>query len=113
MTSTKPPSAESRIELVTCWKKYPCSINSSPVDGCRIVKGCVYPFDKEGKDTGITFCTYLVAANLSVDGLSELLTAKERIFDEFITRRTEGAGPISLTTHLSLTCTNCPDDIQA
>ena len=34
--------------------------------------------------------------------------------DEFITRRIKALqGPISLTTYLSLTCTNCPDVVQA
>ena len=71
---------------------------------------------KEGKDTGITFravpggheFTSLLMAVLNADGKGKNFP------DEFITRRIKALqGPISLTTYLSLTCTNCPDVVQA
>ncbi len=71
---------------------------------------------KEGTETGITFrgipggheFTSLLLAVLNADGKGKNLP------DEGIARRIKALqGPIRLQTYVSLTCTNCPDVVQA
>ena len=71
---------------------------------------------KEGRETGISFWgipnghefTSLLLALLNADGKGKNLP------DEAIARRIRSLkGDISLTTYVSLTCTNCPDVVQA
>lgn len=71
---------------------------------------------KEGKDTGVKFrgipngheFTSLLLAVLNADGKGKNLP------DEAISRRIKALqGPIRLQTYVSLTCTNCPDVVQA
>ena len=71
---------------------------------------------KTGKETGVKFrgipngheFTSLLLAILNADGKGKNLP------DEAIRRRIQALkGPISLQTYVSLTCTNCPDVVQA
>ena len=71
---------------------------------------------KDGKDTGVIFrCipgghefTSLLLAVYNADGKGKALP------DEAISRRIKALkGPIHLTTYVSLSCTNCPDVVQA
>lgn len=71
---------------------------------------------KDGQDTGIKFrgipngheFTSLLLAVLNADGKGKNLP------DETIARRIKALrGPIHLQTYVSLTCTNCPDVVQA
>lgn len=71
---------------------------------------------KNGKETGVKFrgipngheFTSLLLAVLNADGKGKNLP------DEAISRRIQALkGPISLQTYVSLTCTNCPDVVQA
>lgn len=71
---------------------------------------------KNGKKTGIKFrgvpngheFTSLLLAILNLDGKGKNLP------DEFITKRVKALkGKINLRTYVSLTCTNCPDIVQA
>lgn len=71
---------------------------------------------KDGKDTGIIFrCipgghefTSLIIAVYNADGKGKALP------DEAVTRRIKALkGPIHLTSYISLSCTNCPDVVQA
>lgn len=81
-------------------------------------KGEALSFDilKNGQKTGITFravpngheFTSLLLAILNADGKGKNLP------DEFVTKRLKALkGEIKLTTYMSLTCTNCPDVVQA
>lgn len=71
---------------------------------------------KNGVETGISFrgipngheFTSLLLAILNADGKGKNLP------DEGIIRRIQALkGPVQLTTYVSLTCTNCPDVVQA
>ena len=71
---------------------------------------------KNGKETGVKFrgipngheFTSLLLAILNADGKGKNLP------DKAIHRRIQALkGPISLQTYVSLTCTNCPDVVQA
>lgn len=71
---------------------------------------------KDGKDTGISFrgipngheFTSLLLALLNADGQGRNLP------DEALARRIKRLrGPLKLSTYASLTCTNCPDVVQA
>lgn len=86
--------------------------------GCKIEdgEGLRVRLIKESEDTGISFrCvpgghefTSLLMAILNADGKGKNMP------DEFITQRIKALkGPINLTTYLSLSCTNCPDVVQA
>lgn len=75
-----------------------------------------FSLEKEGIDTGVKFCgipnghefTSLLLAVLNADGKGKNLP------DESIARRIKALqGPIRLQTYVSLTCTNCPDVVQA
>lgn len=91
-----------------------CSDNIS----CQINKGEGLEFSllKNGEDTRIKFrgvpngheFTSLLLAILNSDGKGK------NIPDEFVVNRVKALrGPIHLTTYVSLTCTNCPDIVQA
>lgn len=91
-----------------------CSDNIS----CQINKGEGLEFSllKNGEDTRIKFrgvpngheFTSLLLAILNSDGKGK------NIPDEFVVSRVKALrGPIHLTTYVSLTCTNCPDIVQA
>lgn len=75
-----------------------------------------FSLEKEGADTGVKFrgipngheFTSLLLAVLNADGKGKNLP------DEAISRRIKALqGPIRLQTYVSLTCTNCPDVVQA
>ena len=106
------PRHESRADLLeevaSCSEKLSCRLQES--------EGLKFILLKEGEDTGITFravpggheFTSLLMAVLNADGKGKNFP------DEFITRRIRALrGPINLTTYLSLSCTNCPDVVQA
>ena len=100
-----------------------CSKRRPPVPrrtkiGCRITDGQGLEFRllRNDKDTGIHFravpngheFSSLILAVLNADG-------KGKNLPDEATRRRIGAlgGQIALTTYMSLTCTNCPDVVQA
>lgn len=79
-------------------------------------EGLEFSIYKNGADTDIKFrgvpngheFTSLLLAILNADGKGKNLP------DETITKRVRALrGPINLTTYVSLTCTNCPDVVQA
>lgn len=85
---------------------------------CKITSGDGLQFAllKDGQSTGISFrgvpngheFTSLLLAVLNSDGKGKNFP------DEFITNRVKSLkGPVKLTTYVSLTCTNCPDIVQA
>lgn len=85
---------------------------------CRVSEGEALEFSllKNGEDTGIKFrgvpngheFTSLLMALLNSDGKGKNLP------DPGIVRRIQALqGPLHLTTYVSLTCTNCPDVVQA
>lgn len=112
---TVSPEHESRNELLellqdvaSCSEKISCEINTG--------QSLAFSILKNGKDTGIIFravpngheFTSLLLAILNSDGKGKNLP------DEEICRRiTALQGPIKVTTYVSLTCTNCPDVVQA
>ena len=78
--------------------------------------GLKFTLLKNGNATGITFCgipnghefTSLLLAILNLDGKGKNFP------DEAVCNRVKALkGPIHLTTYVSLTCTNCPDVVQA
>lgn len=78
--------------------------------------GLLFNLLKNGEPTGISFrgiptgheFTSLLLAILNNDGKGKNFP------DEYISQRIKGLrGPINLTTYVSLTCTNCPDIVQA
>lgn len=109
------PQHESKDELLellndvaSCSDKISCQVN----DG----EGLQFTLVKDGKPTGIKFravpngheFTSLLLAILNSDGKGK------NIPDESIQKRVKSLkGPIHLTTYVSLTCTNCPDVVQA
>ena len=71
---------------------------------------------KEGKPTGVSFCgipnghefTSLILAVLNATGMGKNLP------DEELSRRIKALrGPVETTTFVSLSCTNCPEVVQA
>lgn len=85
-------------------------------DGETIEKAPVMRLLREGQDTGIAFCgipnghefTSLILAVLNADGKGKNLP------DESLRERIGRLkGPIDIRTFVSLTCTNCPDVVQA
>lgn len=79
-------------------------------------QGLEFSILKDGKDTGIKFrgipngheFTSLLLAVLNSDGKGKNFP------DEYISQRIKNLkGTINLTTYVSLTCTNCPDIVQA
>lgn len=109
------PQHESKDELLellndvaSCSDKISCQVN----DG----EGLQFTLVKDGKPTGIKFravpngheFTSLLLAILNNDGKGK------NIPDESIQNHVKSLkGPIHLTTYVSLTCTNCPDVVQA
>lgn len=109
------PNHESRGELVelledlaSCSDHISCDLSDG--DGLR------FTLLKDGKETGICFravpngheFTSLLLAILNSDGKGK------NIPDESIRRRIAALnGRVKLTTYVSLTCTNCPDVVQA
>lgn len=112
---TADPSNPSRNELLelleetaACSERIACRIS----DG----QGLQFCILRNGEDLGIRFravpngheFTSLLLAVLNADGQGKNLP------DEITRRRIEALnGPIDLTTYMSLTCTNCPDIVQA
>jgi alkyl hydroperoxide reductase subunit F len=113
---TVSPQHESREELLDLLGdlsaasagKVACKVSNGP--------GLAFALWKDGKQTGIRFrgipngheFTSLLLAILNGDGQGK------NIPDEGICRRVRALkGPIRLTTYVSLTCTNCPDVVQA
>ena len=106
---------ESRKELLelledvtTCSDHLTCSVH----EGERLE----FILLKDGEPTGITFrgipngheFTSLLLAILNLDGKGKNFP------DEGVCNRVKALkGPIRLTTYVSLTCTNCPDVVQA
>ncbi len=95
-------------DLASCSEKISCKVKEG--------KGLEFSLLKNGVDTGIKFrgipngheFTSLILAILNSDGKGK------NIPDESICNRVKALkGPINLTTYVSLTCTNCPDVIQA
>lgn len=79
------------------------------------VPGVRFDVWRDGRPTGIQFCgvpgghefSSLVLAVLNVDGQGKLP-------DEGVRQRVRALqGPVRLRTYVSLTCTNCPDVVQA
>lgn len=109
------PQHESREELLGLLEDVAdCSGKIS----CQVAEGEGLSFRllKNGEDTGIKFravpngheFTSLLLAVLNSDGKGK------NIPDESICKRVAALkGPIHLATYMSLTCTNCPDIIQA
>lgn len=109
------PGHESRGELLELLTDVAdCSSRIS----CRVNEGDQLRFTllKDGKQTGITFrgvpngheFTSLLLAILNLDGKGKNFP------DEQVCNRVKALkGPIRLTTYVSLTCTNCPDVVQA
>lgn len=106
---------ESRKELLellgdvaACSDKITCSVNNR--------NGLEFSILKNDLNTGIKFrgipngheFTSLLLAILNSDGKGK------NIPDDFIKNKIKSLkGPIKLTTYVSLTCTNCPDIVQA
>lgn len=106
---------ESRNELIELLEDV--ASTSAKVNN-RVNNGDALAFDilKDGVNTGVKFrgipngheFTSLLLAILNSDGKGR------NIPDEFIMNRVKALkGPIRLTTYVSLTCTNCPDVVQA
>lgn len=112
---TVSPQHESRNELLdllndvaSCSEKLSCRIHEG--------EGLEFTLLKDGQRTGITFravpngheFSSLLLAVLNADGKGKNFP------DEGICNRVKALkGPIRLTTYVSLTCTNCPDVVQA
>lgn len=109
------PQHECRAELLELLEDVAsCSDKIS----CNVTEGEALKFTlvKNGKATGISFravpngheFTSLLMAILNSDGKGKNLP------DDSIAQRVKALqGPIQLTTYVSLTCTNCPDVVQA
>lgn len=106
---------ESRDELIGLLEDV---ASTSECISCRIYPGERLEFKllKNDQETGIKFrgvpngheFTSLLMAILNSDGKGK------NIPDEYIVNRVKALkGPIHLTTYVSLTCTNCPDVVQA
>lgn len=106
---------ESRAELLELLEDVAsCSEKLS----CRVAEGEGLQFRllKDGEPTGIKFravpngheFTSLLLAVLNSDG-----KGKNRPDESTCTRVKALNGPVRLTTYVSLTCTNCPDVVQA
>lgn len=109
-----PASDDSRILADLLEETASCSDKIS----CRLRDGEVLSFSllKDGKETGISFrgipsgheYTSLLLAVLNADGKGRNLPDKA-----LLSRVSRLKGEISLTTYVSLDCTNCPDVVQA
>jgi alkyl hydroperoxide reductase subunit F len=92
-----------------------CSPKLSLADVAETVTGVQFDLLRDGAPTGIRFrgvpggheFTSLVIAVLNADG-------KGKLPDEGVRRRVRALkGPVRLRTYVSLSCTNCPDVVQA
>ncbi len=112
---TVSPGHESRSELLELLGDV---AESSPRLSCRVTDGDGLSFSllKNGEKTGISFravpngheFTSLLLAVLNSDGKGKNFP------DEGVCNRVKALnGPINVTTYVSLTCTNCPDVVQA
>lgn len=97
-------------DIASCSDKLFCQLNAVETPDLE------FTLLKEGEETGIKFrgipngheFTSLLLAVLNADGKGKNLP------DEAIARRIKALqGPIHLQTYVSLTCTNCPDIVQA
>lgn len=97
-------------EVASCSQHIDCRRTETEADKLE------FALLKEGKETGIVFrgipggheFSSLLLAVLNADGKGKKLP------DEGISRRIRALkGPIRLQTYVSLTCTNCPDIVQA
>lgn len=97
-------------ELSSCSNKLSCHIDETSNQELE------FSLQKENSETGVKFrgipsgheFTSLLLAVLNADGKAKNLP------DEVITRRIKALkGPIRLKTYVSLSCTNCPDIVQA
>lgn len=97
-------------DVASCSEKLSCRLTETDKPKLE------FSLEKEGVDTGVKFrgipngheFTSLLLAVLNADGKGKNLP------DEAITRRIKALqGPIRLQTYVSLTCTNCPDVVQA
>lgn len=95
-------------DVATCSNRIDCRVN----DGDRLL----FTLLKDGSKTGITFraipngheFSSLLLAILNLDGKGKNFP------DANVCNRVKALrGPIRLTTYMSLTCTNCPDIVQA
>ncbi len=95
-------------DLASCSDKISCKLKEG--------EGLEFSLLKNGVDTGVKFrgipngheFTSLLMAILNSDGKGK------NIPDEAICNRVKALkGPINLSTYVSLTCTNCPDVVQA
>ena len=113
---TSPPLHESREELLELLSDVATAAPDKIV--CKVKEGKHLGFSllKNGNDTGIRFrgipngheFSSLLLAILNSDGKGK------NIPDETICSRVQALkGEIHLTTYVSLTCTNCPDVVQA
>ena len=110
----KHEQAQELVELLTdfvdCSDKLSCEFTQTDEQKLE------FSLFKDGKDTRVKFrgipngheFTSLLLAILNADGKGK------NIPDEAICRRIQALkGPIKLQTYVSLTCTNCPDIVQA
>lgn len=97
-------------DFASCSDKLSCKVNE--VGGQRLE----FTLQKEGLETGVKFrgipsgheFTSLLLAVMNADGKAKNLP------DEMIIRRIQALkGKIQLKTYVSLSCTNCPDVVQA
>ena len=97
-------------DVASCSEKLSCQLTETDKPGPE------FALLKEGMETGIKFrgipggheFTSLLLAVLNADGKGKNLP------DEAINRRIKALqGPVRLQTYVSLTCTNCPDVVQA
>lgn len=97
-------------DFVGCSDKLSCQVNEV---GGQLLE---FTLQKNGKETGVKFrgipsgheFTSLLLAVMNADGKAKNLP------DEMITRRIQSLkGEIHLKTYVSLSCTNCPDVVQA
>ena len=97
-------------EFASCSDHLSCHIKETTEDRLE------FALLKEGQPTGVKFrgipsgheFTSLLLAVMNADGKAKNLP------DEMITRRIQALqGEIRLTTYVSLSCTNCPDIVQA
>ncbi|MBP3589529.1 MAG: FAD-binding protein, partial [Muribaculaceae bacterium] len=112
--SSRPEAEEMRAflaDVASTSDRLACELNQTFQDN-----SLEFSLLKEGVETGVTFrgipngheFTSLLLAVLNADGKGKNLP------DEALTRRIQALrGDICLTTYVSLTCTNCPDVVQA
>lgn len=95
-------------EVASCSTKVNCSIESGDSLSFKILKdNTPLAFEFKAVPTGHEF-TSLLLAILNADGIGKNLP------DETIGRKIKALkGPVEVKSYISLTCTNCPDVVQA